>query len=813
MRGMVEAPSAEKPFPRRWDVATASSSPKERGLGPRPALSPLLGAALCAWLAVTVVCLARIDARLGLRWAALRPAWVVVGGGAVLVAVCAAVAWKVPRCRPWCLWALAGLVAGGLAGTLFIGGVFACGDALTCEAVTGCSFTVETDPKISSSGNLSFQAQATTPGGRAGRVLVELGRWPGEQPEMGQKLRCTGRWARLDPSDGYDRSLARRGVVTRLRATSFEGLGFQEGPVGAVRSFRRRMLAALDPGSNAARALTAGVVCGDQAALAGFAVQNDFSDLGLSHLVAVSGSHLAVVAALLGRGLRGVRAKPAARLVATAMVLAAYVAFTGLQPSAIRSWVMAVASSGAFAAGRRSHAVSAVGAAALTMVVVTPSCAASMGFQLSVLSVLGLTLFAGFVQAWASCAVPAGFAPLVVEAFSATFVSAVFTAPVCLPAFGVVPLLSPLANAVMGPLVSILLAAGALCGPLAVLWPDAAPAVLLPCDTVARAACALSEALAAVPGAVYAVDVGAGEVGVPLVLGVALLYGVWPAPRRRTVYALGAVVVLCLSVLHLLWGIFAPARVVVLDVGQGDAILLQDGRHALLVDTGPGDAVAGALARHHVRRLDAVLLTHTDLDHVGGLDDLAGRVRVGRVVVARGVPGAMDPEDALARTVREAVGEGVLEVGAGDVLEVGGFSVEVVWPREPVSGAENEESVVAVAGYRSGDRTLSVLLTGDAESAVVEPLLEEGHLGRVDVLKVGHHGSAASTTPAMVRSLSPLVAVASAAEKNRYGHPAEACVDAVRGEGVAFHCTATCGDIELRPASQGVEVRCAAHGP
>ena len=173
MRGMVEVPSAEKPFPRRWDVATASSSPKERGLGPRPALSPLLGAALCAWLAVTVACLARIDARLGLRWGVLRPAWVVAGGGAVLVAVCAAVAWKVPRCRPWCLWALVGLVAGGLRGDVVHGrGPFVRGrldlrgrDRLQFYRRDGPQNLLHGQPVVSSACDHSRRTGGARPGG------------------------------------------------------------------------------------------------------------------------------------------------------------------------------------------------------------------------------------------------------------------------------------------------------------------------------------------------------------------------------------------------------------------------------------------------------------------------------------------------------------------------------------------------------------------------------------------------------------------------------------------------------------------------
>lgn len=125
-----------------------------------------------------------------------------------------------------------------------------------------------------------------------------------------------------------------------------------------------------------------------------------------------------------------------------------------------------------------------------------------------------------------------------------------------------------------------------------------------------------------------------------------------------------------------------------------------------------------------------------------------------------------------------------------------------------MEGGENEDSLVFVARY-GGTSGPSALLTGDAESDVVEGLLAAGAVGEVDLLKVGHHGSAASTTPRMMEALDPDVAVASAGEGNRYGHPAPECVEAVRSSGAEFLCTMDCGDVEFRPMGAGFEVRCA----
>ncbi len=806
-------------FPRERDAEAAGRSPRASGVPVRPSLPCTLGALGGAWGAVLAVDAALVVQRTGERWAGLDPRAALVCALAGAFALCALAAVLVPRMRPVCALAAAGAVAGALSGALALGATLSQGDGLLSRAVSAWSFRVETDPQESSTGRWHFEADVLDADGRwAGRVWVDVAASAALDdegapalPPMGAVVGLVGTWEGLDLADEFDASLAKRGVATRVSAVRCAETGFQEGLVGAVRALRGRLVGALDPYSGEARALTAGVVCGMQAALAGFEASDDFADLGLSHLVAVSGSHLAVFAALVAALARRSHTRPAARLAVTGTLLALYVVFTGLQPSAVRSWVMAVLALGAAVAGRRAHAASAVAVAALAMLLVQPSCAANMGFTLSVLSVVGLTVFAGIAGAWARALLPARLPGQVSEPLALTTVAQAFTLPVTLPAFGTLAVLSPLANVVAGPLVSALLVAGLACVPLAAALPWTG-ALLLPCDLLAGATCRLAALMAAAPVAVLTVDAQGPSLFCLLGAVCAAVYLVWPAPSRRVAACVLGAALLVGGCLYVSWRLFAPARIVVLDVGQGDAILVQDGAGALLVDTGPDDAVCYALAREHVVHLDAVLLTHTDADHAGGLDDLAGRVPVDCVVVAEGVARAVGDEDAdLWAAMGEVAGGDVREVSAGDVLTVGGFELEVVWPRSPVAGDENEDSVVAVArwGADGSGRRMSVLLTGDAEDSVVGPLAASGAVGQVDVLKVAHHGSAASTSQATLTILDPAVAVASAGEGNRYGHPTEECVSTLEASGALFLCTAGCGDVELRPARDGVEVSCA----
>ena len=492
-------------------------------------------------------------------------------------------------------------------------------------------------------GSVGFEATAS--GGELGpsqvRVRVTLpedqARELGDELRMGVVVRLVGAW---DPyeDDEWGTSMLLRGSAVAVSAKRCAPVGPQGGVVGAVRSLRARLLDSLGPLDTPERALLAGVVLGEQAHLSDCEVYRDFANLGLTHLVAVSGSHLSVVAGLFGVLLTRLRLRPLARFAASAATLAAYVVISGLQPSAERSLVMVLVALAGGLGGRRSHAVSSLGIAALVILLVEPSNVFALGFSLSVLSVLGIVCFSRLAEEWVGAVLgPLARFPSLTSALALTLVAQAFTMPLTLPTFGVLPVLSPLANVLVGPLMSALLLVGLMCVPLSALVPGAAGVALMPCDCLAWCTCRLTSVLATVPHAAMAVSVSGVACAVGLAAGCAFLYLLWPRPSRRAAaVALSCCTVVCVAT-YLSWRLLAPARVVVLDVGQGDAILVQDGARALLVDTGPNDAVLEALTRNHVMHLDAVLVTHTDSDHAGGLDDLVGLVPVDRVILATGV--------------------------------------------------------------------------------------------------------------------------------------------------------------------------------
>ncbi len=695
------------------------------------------------------------------------------------------------------------------------------------------TYVVQTDPRLTSYGDLTFKASAVP---REGTGLSRFDAWVSlktrgtgneDMPHLGEVFEIQGDFSRLDSSSDYEASKWLQGCALRLRATQAENLGFEAGPVGAVRAFRAEMLARLEPLSRNGPSLIAGVVFGDQAAVALSDVSDTFSKLGLSHMVAVSGSHLALVASLSSAIVARARLRPFVRSGVLTLLLGMYVCLTGFQISALRAFVMAAVGLFAAVVGRRSQGLASVGLAALVLLLVSPACAFSLGFQLSVVSVLALVVFAPLAQSWAGALLPKATPRFLVETLSLTMLAQLATLPLTLPVVGTIPVLSCLANVVFVPLVSLVLLLGLLWCIVALVLPAASSPCLAAAGLLAGAVCAVSEALAGVGPVAPVVDVGDFPFWAPCAAGMLLLYAAWPRATVRAARGLAAGAGGVLFGMLLIAALLPAERMVVLDVGQGDAILLQGGGASVLVDTGPDDAVLYALARQHVWKLDAVVITHTDLDHAGGLPELVGHVAVDRVIFAEGVGQNLAKESpALLETVRDGLKAQLVEVSSGDVLNAGTLAIEVLWPAAPVNGDENADSLVMLAswcgvpadaadagGSVRPDSCMSALLTGDAESQVVGPLIERMGLCGVDVLKVGHHGSAVSTTPEMVRSLGARLAVASAGLNNPYGHPRPECVEAVERGGARFVCTAQAGDIAVSPQSGALRVRCARELP
>lgn len=578
---------------------------------------------------------------------------------------------------------------------------------------------------------------------------------------------------------GFDAAAfhARRGVTAAMVVGDAEALAPPGGRLRARAALRAGVVAGLPPPSAALmQALTLGLR-DDLGPL-----REAFAASGLAHVLALSGLHVGLLAAVLTWAVGGVGRLRSAWVVA---VLLGYVAVVGPSPAVVRATAMVAAALlgrafGVGGAGWGSH----LSLAAAASLLARPGWLGDLGFQLSYLSVLGMGLAAAPLAArggaWG------GRAGAWVRGAAAVGVTAQWaTGSLVASSFGAVPLVAPLANLVAVPLASLLVPLGFLAGLAGLLHEGAAELVNRLTGPVAAALLRLAELASRAPalpwGEVSAVGHAAFALGsVALVAG---LRGAWRGRRALTVaWAAGMVTV----VVPPAWG---TPDLIALDVGQGDAVVVRLARgQAVLVDGGGtpfsdfdvgARTVVPALRALGIGALPLVVATHADADHMEGLTAVLRSFPVGALLIGH----PAEERTVFVELMRAAAERGVPVVQArrGETYRVGSLDLDVLHPTHAASGEPNEDAVGLLVRWRGAPWAL---LLGDAPAAVEARLA----VPPTPLLLAPHHGSASSTSEALLRAAQPAWAWVSVGE-NRYGHPAASVLERLAAHGVAVRTT------------------------
>jgi len=505
-----------------------------------------------------------------------------------------------------------------------------------------------------------------------------------------------------------------------------------------------------------------------------------FALTGTAHLLAISGFHVGVVATLLLSGLRmaGVPRRKAGAAAAVGVWL--YVATIGLPDAATRAAIIFSFIALGRLASRPVAPMGTLSTAFLALLIHDPGSLARPGFQLSFAGAFGLMVMAKPVErslsAWARGRCPSSLTQGAAAGIAATLA----TLPLVAWHFDRVSVVGIPTTLLAGPLVAATIPGvfGSLA--LSVIDPGMAHILAGGVGLLLDLLTAVVDVLSRLPfAAVWVPKSWVAAAGVGAVAGVTLISrGERLSHRGRRLVALGS----GLAVLIALPGIQRVAlRDVVefafLDVGQGDAIGIRSpGGRWIMVDVGPrgrgfdaGRDVAVPFFRERgVAHLEVLFLTHPDLDHIVGAESLMSALDVG-TIVDPGVPSAkvayVELLEAAARTDTPW-----RTARAGEGVEVDGVQVRVLHPAAaPRTGTldANETSIVLFIQFGS----FEAILTGDAPVAVEEESIDGLATPDIELLKVGHHGSATSTSSAFLASTRPELAVISVGARNRYGHP------------------------------------------
>jgi competence protein ComEC len=526
-------------------------------------------------------------------------------------------------------------------------------------------------------------------------------------------------------------------------------------------------------------------------------VRRQFADAGIIHMLSVSGLHVAVLAEgvvliLMVTGASTRRAE----LIAT-VTISVFVLFVGAPSPAVRSAAMyaAVLASRRFQRPTSPWALLALGAA---LPLIEPRVVNEIGYHLSVAGMAGLIASGRLSRRLPLDRVPEWGRRLTRETV-ATIIASLVTAPIVAWHFGRVSLAAPVTNLAAAPLFGLaqpVLFLTLVLAPLhaaASLLADGARVLLIGIEKIGAYGAAIpASALDVQPTAITAILIAASS-GALLA---ACAFRHWGRPALVSGCAIGGA---------LWWPLVRPSgdrlEIHMIDVGQGDAIALRTPRWRwILVDAGDqwrdsdvGERIVAPYLRRKGGTVAAFILSHPHADHIGGAASVLKKLPVGFIWDG----GYAQPSSVYEDVLSEARSKGVpwLAARAGMPIEIDGVRLMVLSPDSAeIANAPdaNAASVVVMAEYRG----VRILLTGDAERAVEERLVERFGVNlRADVLKVGHHGSKTSTTAPLLDAVRPRIALVSVGAQNRYGHPSPEVMSTLRSRGTQVMRTDDVGSV------------------
>jgi competence protein ComEC len=680
---------------------------------------------------------------------------------------------------------LAGCAAAGLAAATALAGAWPCArdrEAVVLEGRVAA-------PAIQRPERTDFDFEIGRPAGghpEFGRVRLswyEAGAVPraGERWRFGARLRCPRGFANPGAPD-RELALLRDGIgATGYVIDDPAQVRVAGRPLRGVEPLRERVAAAISaalrPGPSAA--VLQGLAVGLRGNIPD-GLWDALAATGLAHLVAISGLHVtgcALAALVLLRCAWRIRLLPATRLrlaaegVTVTTATAAYAVISGASVPALRTVAM-VALFHALRALRRNLTVgAALALAAAILVAADPLALASAGFWLSFVATAALLAAGSAGTGWRARAIGFARAQAAVTAL---------LAPVLAATFGRLSLVAPLVNAVAIPAFGVLVLPVVLFATaLALAAPGASAAAWQFLAAILDAAWPLLEGIARWPGASFG---PAAQAPALIAIAGGLTLGALVVPLRglRVAAGVALLALACGQGARVPTGAF---MLTVLDVGQGQAAVIETAGRVVVFDAGPrwrGGTVAARvsllpyLRSRGLRTVDLLVLSHDDADHSGGADSILGAIEVRRRM---GAPGGRVPADEACV--------------AGSSWRWDGVEFRVLHPPPGFEGGDNDRSCALRVAGPGG----SVLLLGDPEASAEAALARQSVAS--DVVLVPHHGSATSSSPALVAAVSARFGIVSSGFGNRWGMPRTEVLARWRAAGTTIVGTASHGAVRV----------------
>ena len=535
-----------------------------------------------------------------------------------------------------------------------------------------------------------------------------------------------------------------------------------------------------------------------------------YASLGVVHVMAVSGLHVGFIILILISIGNLLRLPYGGQVLFTVAGLLLYCGIVDFRPSVVRASVMAATLLGATLFQERYDLLNLLGAAALLIILIAPGQVFQLGFQLSFLAVLGIVSLYPVLESYlaligweiASSPKPIRWAAgLLLVSLSASL----STLPITAFHFGIVPVLGLIVNLLVIPAIGLIVITLYLSLIFSVIWLPAGLLYASLPDTLIGVLNLVLHLLNATPLRAMTVPGFHGYLTIPFYLLIALLF-VW---RHRI---LRWSILLCLVFLLDLWLFCQPVepgkcRITMLDVGQGDAVLVEvPDQRPVLIDAGirtitgdMGERVILPYLQHcGIRSLSVIIISHFDNDHAGGVPAVLTGVRVDELWFPSHSTGT--PLEREVRSIADSLKIPIRSVAAGFDTVMGGLQIRTFAPpRARGMSDENNNSIVQKMKYGES----SVLFTGDIELPAESMVALYGDLLRAHLIKVPHHGSNTSSSQRLIEQVCPEIAMISLAKENSFGMPSSAVLRRYTTMGTQTYLTMKEGAIILESTDAG----------
>ena len=630
-------------------------------------------------------------------------------------------------------------------------------------------------------------------------------------PKMGQRVAIKGHSLPL-PHDGYGRYLSSEGACGSLRVDALQVIEAPDSLYIRLLKFRKRLIDTVTLNASPANApLINAVLFGYKSDLS--SEKELFKRSGLSHMLAVSGSHFALALAAIFFVLSFVRITRKSKFIIVLFFALLFLGLTGGGVAAQRATLMAVIGQMSFLFKRRINTLSLLGLGGIIILVIAPYRALSLSFALSFAAVAGICMFFRRLNSFMD-ALPFTLPRFISENISLSLAAQSTTLPLTLFTFKTASLLSFVSMLITSYLFLVLISGGVVYVALMTFFPLAGMWWVRFLNRVTEVLLASVLSLEEIPFLTVSLPRSYGIVAVLWCASVLVFYVWWPRQnisRRRSELRLlklrdphvSAIVVGVLGVILVWFGLSNPLvrehvspvnkieGIYYLDVGQGDATLIRDGAQNVLIDAGPDPLVLKrALRKVGVAHIDTLIFTHAHADHIEGAKGLTSSLGIKTIIVAQGTA-----SDKNIQRIARGVAAPVEEVLQGDQLETNKFVLKFLWPRKSVSDPEeNESCLVTLAKSKNANSSMSSLIMGDAEDSTLKALIEKSNLHTLSTLKLGHHGSKKSLSLESLEKIAPKEVIISVGE-NTYGHPTPSVLRTLNQKGIPYKRTDQSGTI------------------